>query len=190
MSVLSEFEAGKSALRRYLGRFFARSQDVEDMLQEVFLRAYAAEARGPILLPRAYLFRTAKHVALNEIARRKNSPAASIEEFAQPDVIGSESQPGVEQQVDARRRLALFAAAVAHLPDQCRKVLVMKKVDGLSQREIAQRLGIAESTVEKHLAKGLLMTRDFMARREDSAPEPGSLVAPAGVRRLRLGEGE
>ena len=45
--ILNEFEASKTALRRYLSRFFARSQDIEDMLQEVFVRAYAAEARGP-----------------------------------------------------------------------------------------------------------------------------------------------
>ena len=71
--ILTEFEASKTALRRYLGRFFRRPQDVEDLLQETFVRAYAAEARGPILMPRAYLFRVAKHVSLNEIARRKNS---------------------------------------------------------------------------------------------------------------------
>ena len=70
--------------------------------------------------------------------------------------------------MDGRRRLALFANAVAALPSQCRKVLVLKKIEGLSQREIAARLGIAESTVEKHLAKALLLTRDFMARRDTS----------------------
>lgn len=86
--ISNEYEASKRALRRYLGRFLARSRDVEDMLQEVFVRAYAMEARRPILLPRAYLFRVAKHVALNEIARRKNSATDSVEDFAQPDVIG------------------------------------------------------------------------------------------------------
>lgn len=189
-SILAEFEAGKGALRRYLWRFFAKPQDVEDMLQEVFVRAYAAELRGPILMPRAYLFRTAKHVALNEIERRKNSQASALEDFADPDVVGAETQPGVEQLVDGRRRLALFARAVAQLPDQCRKVLILKKIEGLSQKEIARKLGIAESTVEKHLAKGLLMTRDFMARQEDSSLPEGSPAAVAEVRRLRLGEGE
>lgn len=188
--ILIEFETGKTALRRYLGRFFARSQDVEDMLQEVFVRAYAAEARGPILLPRAYLFRVAKHAALNEIARRKNSATESVEDFADPDVIGSGNQPGLEQEVDGRRRLALFANAVAALPSQCRKVLVLKKIEGLSQREIASRLGIAESTVEKHLAKALLLTRDFMAKRDASIAMDSSAAEPAEIRRLRTGEAE
>lgn len=188
--ILNEFEASKPALRRYLGRFFARSQDVEDHLQEVFVRAYAAEARGPILLPRAYLFRVAKHVSLNEIARRKNSATDSVEDFPDPDVVGSGTQPGVEQEVDGRRQLALFANAVAALPSQCRKVLVLKKIEGLSQREIANRLGIAESTVEKHLAKALLLTRDFMARRDASFGIDTSATEPPPVRRLRTGEAE
>jgi len=81
-------------------------------------------------------------------------------------------------------------SAVASLPDQCRKVLVLKKIEGLSQREIASRLHISESTVEKHLAKGLLLTRDFMARHEtagEPAPSAGDHLA---VRRLRLGDAE
>ena len=188
--ILNEYEASKAALRRYLGRFFARSQDVDDLLQEVFVRAYAMEARRPILMPRAYLFRVAKHVALNEIARRKNSATDSVEDFEQPDVIGSDTQPGVEQLVDGRRRLALFSNAVAALPSQCRKVLVLKKIEGLSQREIADRLGIAESTVEKHLAKALLLTRDFMVRREHQEPDGASTRETAAVRRLRSGDGE
>jgi RNA polymerase sigma factor (sigma-70 family) len=189
-SILHAFETDKAALRRYIGRFFSRPSDVDDLLQEVFLRAYAAETRGPILLPRAYLFRVAKHAALNELARRKNSATQSVEDFAEPDVVGSGNQPGVEQQVEGRRRLALFANAVAALPDQCRKVLVLKKVEGLSQREIAKRLGIAESTVEKHLAKGLLMTRDFMARHEDSSARSASPSETSAVLRLRPGEAE
>ncbi len=188
--ILTEFEASKTALRRYLGRFFRRQQDVEDFLQETFVRAYAAEARGPILMPRAYLFRVAKHVSLNEIARRKNSATDSVEDFPDPDVVGSGTQPGVEQEVDGRRQLALFANAVAALPSQCRKVLVLKKIEGLSQREIATRLGIAESTVEKHLAKALLLTGDYMARREPPGPDAASPTAPGKVRRPRSGDAE
>ncbi len=188
-AILSEFAAAKPALRSYLWRFFSGAQDVEDMLQEVFLRAYAAEARRPILMPRAYLFRVAKHVALNELSRRRNSATRSLEDFEDPDVVGSADQTGLEQQVEGRRRLALFANAVASLPDQCRKVLVLKKIEGLSQREIATRLGIAESTVEKHLARGLLLVREFMTRREGADDAAASATEPDAVRRLRPGEG-
>jgi RNA polymerase sigma-70 factor (ECF subfamily) len=184
-AIFREFQANKAALRSYLSRYFRRAQDLDDLLHEVFLRAYAAEAQRPILMPKAYLFRTAKHLALNELARGRTAQTGAMEDFDNPDVLGSDMQPSVEQEVEGRRRLALFGRAVAALPEQCRKVLVLKKVEGLSQQEIARRLGIAESTVEKHLAKGLLLTRDYMARAENT----GGAI-PLSPPRRKSGEAE
>jgi len=67
---------------------------------------------------------------------------------------------------------------------------VLKKIEGLSQREIATRLGIAESTVEKHLAKALLLTRDYMARRDANVAIESSATEVAEIRRLRTGDAE
>lgn len=187
--IQQEFAESRPELRRYIARFLG-SMDVDDVLQEVFLRAYSAELKRPILMPRAYLFRVAKHAALNELARRRNSLATPIEDFSDPDVVGSGTQPSVEQDLEGRRRVALFTRAVASLPDQCRKVFILRKVEGLSQAEIAHRLGLSESTVEKHLAKGMLLTRDFMARSE-TAGEPDAIARDlAAARRARRSEPE
>jgi len=192
-AILREFIANEAAIKRLLARYFRKTQDVEDFAQEAFLRAYAAEAKRTILLPRAYLFRVAKHIALNELARRRTARTESLEDFPEPDVMGVDTQPGLEQEVSGRQQMALFARATASLPEQCRKVLLLKKIDGLSQREISQRLSIAESTVEKHLARGLLLVRDYMTKHE-TLPGPRDTTGrikdtPAAPRRLR-GDGE
>jgi RNA polymerase sigma-70 factor (ECF subfamily) len=63
----------------------------------------------------------------------------------------------VETQLISRERLALYCGIVSELPSQCRRAFILKKVYGLSQREIAKFLGISENTVEKHIAKGILV---------------------------------
>jgi len=71
--------------------------------------------------------------------------------------------------VAAQRRFELFCRAAAELPEQCRRVLILRKVYGFSQHEVAEQLGITISTVEKHLAKGLVRCSQFMAGHGDSA---------------------
>ena len=85
----------------------------------------------------------------------------SIEDFVDPDVLTQSAN--LEDDVMAQRRFELFCRAAAELPEQCRRVLILRKVYGYSQQEVAEQLGIAISTVEKHLAKGLVRCSQFMA---------------------------
>ncbi|MEZ5938598.1 MAG: sigma-70 family RNA polymerase sigma factor [Hyphomonadaceae bacterium] len=189
-SILKEFIANEPAIRKVLSRYFRRAEDVEDLAQEVFVRAFAAERERTIRMPRAYLFQTARNVALNELDRRRNSPAQALEDFPDPHVISIDTRPGPDREFEGRAQLAHFLRAAATLPDQCRRVFLMKKVDGRTQREIAHALGISESTVEKHLARGLLMVRNYLASQDgrDGSRTDGAAVIHE-IRR-RSGEGE
>lgn len=128
--------------------------EVEDILQEAFLRCYEADGVRPVEHPSSYLLKTAINLAINHSSRAERRLTCSIE-VALPD-----SEPmsdfDLEQQAIHRERLALYCRAVAELPLQCRRVFLLKKVYGLRQSEIASYLGISENTVEKHIAKGLL----------------------------------
>jgi RNA polymerase sigma-70 factor (ECF subfamily) len=81
-------------------------------------------------------------------------------DFESLNVYSSEAPP--DEQTDARRRFESFCAAVERLPPLCRRVFVLRKVHKLSHAEISEVLGVSQSTIEKHVAKGLVRCRDYM----------------------------
>jgi RNA polymerase sigma-70 factor (ECF subfamily) len=121
--------------------------------------------------PEAVLYTTARRLAINQLKRRSIAPvvpgAAAVETAASP-------APGVPQQVMARQELRQLEAAIAHLPEGCRTVLLLRKIDLLSHQEIADRLGLAISTVEKQHARALRLLRTAL-----SAAADGPALTPA-----------
>ncbi len=145
------------AVRRIVNRY-----DVEDVLQEAFVRSFEAEGRQQIRDARAFLLRTARNVALDHVTSAGYQRTGPLDDLEEERFIDEAAQ--VEAQVDSEQRFLAFCEAVGSLPEQCRRVFVLKKVYGLSQEEIASRLGIAPSTIEKHIAKGLLLCSQRMAQ--------------------------
>lgn len=165
------FRENEAGLKRFLARILSRGAEIDDLAQETFLRAFAAEAAQEIACPKAFLFSTARNLALNEVKRASNVMKTSLEDFPSPDVVGSDSQPSGDDQVYSRQKLSAFAQAVSALPEQCRRVFILRKVHGYSQRQVATLLGVSEGTVEKHLAAGLLRTSAFLRERGYDAPQ-------------------
>jgi RNA polymerase sigma factor (sigma-70 family) len=166
----------RGALSRVVGRIVKR-HDIEDILQDAFIRSFEAESRYRIRNPRAFLLRTATNLALNHASRAGYRGDCGIEDLAASGVY-STSADAVEDQVDADGRYEDFCRAVGGLPEQCRRAFILKKVYGLSQKEIAAELQVTESTVEKHIARGLELCRDSLdamaaqrRRREAAAAE-------------------
>lgn len=176
-TILTAFQAVEPGLRRYVMRYALREQDIEDIVQETFLRAYESERSQHIRSPKSFLFRVAHNIAVNEIARKANALTKLVGDSDGLDVI--DDRPSAEQELEIRRRFDQLNVVVGALPPQCRRVLVMRKVFGLSHKEIAGRLDISVRTVEKHLAKAL--ERCQASRREQTAPveppAPGSVGA-------------
>ncbi|MEO0398226.1 MAG: RNA polymerase sigma factor [Pseudomonadota bacterium] len=161
LDIFIKHEAG---LRRLLWRYVSNRQDVEDLLQETYVRVLAADAKYKLRASKGYLFRTAKNLALNELAKKSRTTTDSIEDSTPETVLIDEGQIAADESLSTRQEFMLVAQAVAGLPPQCRKVVVMRKFDGLSYREIADRLGITVSTAEKHAATGLIKCVDHLRR--------------------------
>lgn len=155
----------QARLKAYLGRILKRPEDVEDIAQESFIRVLEAGSKGKIEYPKAYLYRTARNLAFNALAKKSNQLEDFIEDLPDPSVIGEELT--LEDQVMAQKRFELFCRAAAELPEQCRRVLILCRVYGLSMREVSERLDISVSTAEKHLAKGLLRCAAYMESHEE-----------------------
>lgn len=163
---ISAFLENEPALKRFLGRMLPTASDVEDIVQETFIRAYAASARQTVLMPKAFLFRIARNLALNERSRMWNTTTTFVGDSAELDALSADDDdvPG-EDRFDSRRKMQLLEAAIAQLPPQCRRVFQLRKIEELSHKEIAAEMGISVSTVEKHIATGLVRCRKYLADR-------------------------
>ncbi len=166
-TILQTYLVHKSPLKAFISRFVYRPQDIEDISQEAFMRAFKAEKTTKIRNPKAFLFKTARNIALNELTRKSNILTDYIEDNCAIDVISNERPP--DEQYDDRQRFKIFCDAVGTLPPQCQRVFVMRKVYGFSQKEISRSLGISTSTVEKHVASGLLRCRAYMLNHQQTS---------------------
>lgn len=155
----SVFLAYRGSLARAVRRIVG-NHDVEDILQEAFVRTWESDGRDAIRDARAFLLRTATNLAINHVSRAAYRTTGSLDSLDEAHSADGAVPPDV--QIDSDQRFRSFCRAVGGLPEQCRRVFILKKVYGLSQQEIAAQVGIAESTVEKHIARGLVLCREHM----------------------------
>lgn len=161
----SVFFSIQKALRSSLSRIASSSQDIDNIVQETYLRAVANRTSTSINDPEGYLFRTSRNIALNEKARlyRQLEVSLPVEEVDQLTVL-MDDKP-VERDIARKQQFAEFCLAVSDLPIKCRRVFILRKVYGYSQAEIAQELGISKSTVETHITKGMQRMRRSITQR-------------------------
>jgi RNA polymerase sigma factor (sigma-70 family) len=158
------YRATLAPLRRYLTRFLGDANEAQDIAHDAYLRVYPKDGKAPPENPQAFLYTTARNLAINRLKRRQIAPFNSQE--AHPETAPS-PLPGVVQQVMARQESGQLEAAIAELPPGCRSVLLLRKVELLSHQEIADQLGIAVSTVEKQYARALRLLRAALSAHTD-----------------------
>ena len=177
-------------LRSYLRRIVGHRVDVSDVVQETYARllALSPAQRAAVRTLRAFLFTTARHVAMDHLRRLPVVSLEALTEFGAPRVVTEgEFEPPPDQSLNTRQELELLARVIASLPEKCREVLTLRKIHGLSQKEIAARLGIAEHTVEKHVSYGVRLCAARML--ETIGPMDSSAASvPATGGRVRNGE--
>lgn len=155
-------------LRAWLAGRFGAQIEIDDVVQEAYARLLRAHDTGTIVSPRAFLFQAARNLALNYLRHRTYTHPAAITENDVSSVL--DAGEGVPESVARAEDIRLLIAAIQSLPERCRQVFTLRKIYGLSQREIAARLGISENTVEVQGALGIRKCAEYFQRHGDAPP--------------------
>jgi len=145
----------EGALTGYLSRVWRNPADIPDLRQDIYVRIYESAARERPEHPKAFLFATARNMLADRLRRTRVVSIDYTQDLESLNVLVDEISP--EQRLSARQELRRLANALDALPDACRNVIWLKRVEGLSQQEIARRLGMKEGTLESHLSRGVRM---------------------------------
>ena len=158
-------------LRAWLQRRFGGQVEIDDIVQEAYVRILRAHAAGPLASPKAFLFATARNFALDGLRRHAVSRTDPLGEIDSLRVL--DECDGIPETIARNQEFALLTEAIQSLPARCRQILTLRKLYGLSQREIARRLGITESTVSNQITIGIeKCTAFFSARADNKGGEP------------------
>ncbi len=151
-------------LKSFISRFIRRPQDIDDIAQETFVRAFLAEKKGDIQHPKAYIYRVARNLAFETLTKKSNQLTSYIEDSCDQSLL--QSDENVEDSMATTEKFDRVKIAISELPPQCQRVFIMHKVYGFKYREISQQLGISVSTVEKHIMTGLKKCRQSVRHQE------------------------
>ena len=141
------------ALRAWLAKRGTSVIDIDDVIQETYAVFASMERVDDIRNPAAYLFQVARSQVVRSIRRARVVPILAVEDLAELDCSDEAQTP--ERQAIGRDELRRLAETVARMPEKTREAFILRRIRGVSQREIAARMGISESTVEKHIARGI-----------------------------------
>jgi RNA polymerase sigma factor (sigma-70 family) len=149
----TEVKPCEPALRAYLLKRFPSLPDHDDLVQEAYTRLVRARESGRLTYAKAFLFTVARNVAIDLFRRRRTAMHEPLSELTELPAL--EEPAGVGETLDRQQRLELLVEAVATLPERCRQVMMLRHLDGLAYKQIAERLGISPETVKVHMIKGV-----------------------------------
>lgn len=158
------FHKHRYELARAVFRIVRCEQSAADLVQDAYVRVIHMGRSASISFPRALLFRTAKNLAIDHLRREKF-------ELRGEDMAGLVAEtpsgaPSAEQALSDKQRWEIMSRAIETLPPRCREAFLLHRVHECSYREIARRLSISESAVEKLIMRALLHCRTMLQRHD------------------------
>lgn len=171
------------SLRNWLASKRLDSIDPDDVIQETYAILARLESVDTIRHPKAYMFKTAYSVILGQVRRANIISISTFDDIGQ--LAGADEAPLPDVQISDRQELRRLSEAIDNLPPRCREVFVLRKIHDLEQREVARRLGISESTVEKQMQKSLYVLMTALGRGGSPGDRASQYRSPSRVARKR-----
>lgn len=150
--VAREILPHEAEVRGWLRRSLLAQGEEEDVIQEAYCRLSALDGVAHISNARAYFFQVVRGIVIDQLRRAR---VVRIETVTEVDALRLPTDaPSPERIAGARRELAHVRGLIDALPDRCRRIFELRKIEGRSQKEIAMLMGVNEHVVENDVAKG------------------------------------
>jgi RNA polymerase sigma factor (sigma-70 family) len=143
----------EAALMEFLQHNWRNKSELKDFRQEIYVRVYEAALRQIPERPRQFLFATARNLLIDRVRHEQVVPIEAAADLEALEIAAD--APGADRVLMARDELRRVQAALERIPPRCREALLLGRIEGLSRREIAARMGIAESAAAQYLSRGI-----------------------------------
>ncbi len=162
----AQIEPHEALLRAWLQKKYGLKAEVDDIIQEVFIRALKTRERGALYSPKAFLFRAARNLAVDYFRKKSHFDDEFLADSEASNVI--EFSDSIPEVVSRKQEYAMLKDAIDSLPDKCRVIFTMRRLYGMSYNEISEALGITRNTISAQLTIGLRKCAEYFEQREDS----------------------
>ncbi len=180
--VATEVMPHEGAVRAWLRRSRVASDDIDDLIQEAYCKLVGLENIDQIPRPDSYFFQTVRNLLADKWRRARVIRIDVVTEIDALSVYSDDPSP--ERITAARREWAMVQSLIRGLPERCRRVIELRKISGLSQREIACQLGVSESVVENEAVKGVRLIMRALGEK-GAGRDGGRAKAEDGRARIR-----
>lgn len=151
-------------LRAWLRSRFTDERDLDDIIQEAFVRVLKARATTEIGSPKAFLFATARNLALGAVRRQTTRGEIFLADLDSLDIL--DDKEDIADNVTRSEELEFLTQAIQSLPTRCRQIITLRKIYGMSQKDIAKELGISVHTVKSQGTIGMRKLAEYFRRAE------------------------
>ncbi len=161
-SISTAFKRYRSSLKYFISGYVINPQDVDDVCQETFLRTYKSSIENEVQKPKSFMFRVAKNLIVSDLRRASTQLNEYVEDI---DIVDSTIElDNLENNTLAQEKLGVMCEAIAGLPNKCRQAVVMRKVYGLTTKDIAKRMNISTITVSNYITRGMCAYNDAITQ--------------------------